>query len=80
MGLYESRSNIAKGAKDLLARWAYLKTQWNDPQASAIEKETLEPLEKAVRTAVEAMDAMKGVVSNAKRDCAASSSMEVKGP
>ena len=80
MGLYESRSNIAKGLKDLLARWGYLKTQWDDSQADAIEKNTLEPLEKAVRTAVEAMDAMKAIVSSAKRDCSPSSSMEVKGP
>lgn len=73
MGLYESRSNIAKGMKDLAIRWAYLKTQWDDPQATAIEKELLERLEKDVRTCVEAMDSMKQLTSAAKRDCAASS-------
>ena len=70
MGLYESRSNLAKGMKDLAARWAFLKSQWDDPQATAIEKELLERLEKDVRVAVEAMDAMKQLTSAAKRDCA----------
>lgn len=70
MGLYESRGNISKGTKDLIAKWQYLKTQWDDPQAEQIEKETLEQLEKDIRTAGEAMDAMKILVASAKRDCA----------
>lgn len=69
MGLYESRGNIAKGTKDLIAKWQYLKTQWDDPQAQDIEESVLEPLEKDVRTAAEAMDAMKLLVTSAKRDC-----------
>lgn len=70
MGLYESRGNLSKGTKDLVAKWHYLKSQWDDPQAEQIEKETLEPLEKDIRTAGEAMDIMKLLVSSAKRDCA----------
>ncbi len=69
MGLYESRGNLSKGLKDLNARWQYLKTQWDDPQAEAIEKETLEQLEKDVRAAGEAMDLIKLIVSSARRDC-----------
>jgi hypothetical protein len=59
MGLYEARGNLSKSFKDLLTRWQYTKTLWDDPQAEALEKETLEPLEKNVRTAAEAMDQMK---------------------
>lgn len=70
MGLYESRGNLAKGTKDLIAKWQYLKSQWDDPQADQIEAETLEPLEKDIRTAGEAMDLMKLLVASAKRDCA----------
>ena len=80
MGLYESRSGIAKGLKDLLARWGYLKTQWDDAQSTLVEKQTLEPLEKSVRSAVEGMDAMKGLISSAKRDCGPTGSMPVKPP
>lgn len=70
MGLYESRGNLSKGTKDLIAKWQFLKTQWDDAQADEIEKEVLEQLEKDVRTAGEAMDAIKLIVSSAKRDCA----------
>ena len=73
MGLYESRGNLSKGAKDLIAKWQFLKTNWNDAQAEEIEKETLEQLEKDIRTAAEAMDAMKLIVSSARRDCMQSS-------
>ena len=69
MGLYESRGNLAKGYKELVTKWQYLKAQWDDPQADAIEKETLEPLEKDVRVAAEAMDTMKQLISSARRDC-----------
>lgn len=69
MGLYESRGNLAKGTKDLIAKWQYLKSQWDDPQAEQIENETLEPLEKDIRTAGEAMDVMKLLIASAKRDC-----------
>jgi hypothetical protein len=73
MGLYESRGNLSKGVKDLSAKWQFLKSHWNDPQAEEIERDTLEQLEKDIRTAAEAMDAMKILVSSAKRDCAQSS-------
>lgn len=80
MGLYESRSGISKGLKDLLTRWAFLKTQWDDAQSTQVEKQTLEPLEKSVRSAVEAMDAMKGLITSAKRDCGPTGNPTVKPP
>lgn len=73
MGLYESRGNLAKGAKDLIAKWQYLKQNWNDAQSEEIEKEVLELLEKDIRTAAEAMDTMKMLVSSARRECMQSS-------
>lgn len=69
MGLYEARGNLSKAFKDLLSRWQYTKTLWDDPQAEHLEKETLERLEKDLRSAGEAMDQMKLLVSAAKRDC-----------
>jgi hypothetical protein len=69
MGLYESRGNLNKAYKDLLIKWMFLKQQWNDAQSEQIERETLAELEKDVRSAGEAMDAMKQVVAGARRDC-----------
>lgn len=72
MGLYEASGTLSKSLKDLLLRWQYTKTQWDDPQAELLEKETLAELEKDVRQAGEAMDQMKLLCSAAKRDCSES--------
>lgn len=69
MGLYESRGNLHKALKDLLAKWVHTKQSWHDAQSEQIEKETLEHLEKDVRAAGEAMDSMKQLVSSARREC-----------
>lgn len=73
MGLYEARSNIAKSTKDLATKWAFLKTHWRDAQSESIDKELFDKLERDVRTAVEAMDAMKGLLGSAKKDCSPAS-------
>lgn len=69
MGLYESRGNLHKALKELVLKWQYTKQSWNDAQAEAVEAETLEHLEKDVRAAGEAMDAMKQLIAEARRDC-----------
>ena len=69
MSLYESRGNLSKGLKDLILKWQFAKQRWNDEQAQSIEREVLEPLERDVRAAGDAMDTMKGLVAAARRDC-----------
>ena len=69
MGLYESRGNIHKAMKDLVLKWQAAKMSWDDEQARTLEREVLEPLERDVRSAGEAMDVMKALVSSARRDC-----------
>ncbi len=69
MGLYEASSVLAKSHKDLLLKWQLTKTQWDDPQALEIEKETLVQLDRDIRQAAEAMDTMMSMVGSARRDC-----------
>lgn len=69
MGLYESRGNVHKAMKDLIMKWHVAKLAWDDEQARGVEREVLEPLERDVRSAGEAMDVMKALVSSARRDC-----------
>ena len=69
MSLYESRGNLQKSLKDLIQKWAVVKAEWHDEQAASIEEEVLYPLERDVRSAGEAMDLMKGIVTAARRDC-----------
>ena len=69
MSLYESRGNLQKALKELGLKWLNTKSRWNDEQAKDLEREVLEPLERDVRAAGEAMDSMKAIVSAARRDC-----------
>lgn len=69
MGLFESRGNVHKALKDLILKWQAAKMSWNDEQAQSIETDVLWPLERDVRSAGEAMDVMKALVSSARRDC-----------
>jgi hypothetical protein len=71
MGLYEARGNLNKSLKDLLMRWQYTKTLWDDEQSKVLEEELLAKLEKDIRTATEAMDTMTLICGQAKRDVSA---------
>ena len=69
MSLYESRGNLAKGLKELILKWQYARTRWNDEQSEQIQTEVLEPLERDVRSAGDAMDTMKALIAEARREC-----------
>jgi len=70
MGLYEARGNLARSYKDLLLRWRNTRAVWNDEQAENLERDVLQPVERAIRTAGEAIDQMTTAVNAARRDCA----------
>lgn len=69
MGLYEGQGQLAKGYKDLIARWHATKLEWRDSVGEAVERDTLEPLGRDLQAAVTAMDHMATVVKQARRDC-----------
>ena len=69
MGVYEGRGQLSKGIKQLLLRWAEVRTSWNDAAAEHFEKKFLEPLEIDLRNAFSAMDHMATVLGQVRRDC-----------
>lgn len=69
MGVHEAQGQLSKGMKDLLARWADTKMDWDDANSRAFEKEFLFPLERDLKTAITAMDVMGRLVQQARRDC-----------
>lgn len=69
MGAFEARGTLAKAIHDLTLKWQDVKMNWNDPQAEAIEKQYLQPLEIDLRMAVSAIDQLAIMLSQAKRDC-----------
>lgn len=69
MGVYEGRGQLAKATKELLARWAETKGDWDDSVSQNFEKRFLVALEMDVRSATAAMDIMAQVLTTVKRDC-----------
>lgn len=69
MSLPSTRSKLQKQTRELLMRWDRTTEEWSDPTSQRLQVEYLEPLERAVTRASEAMDAMHEVISRAQRDC-----------
>jgi hypothetical protein len=69
MGVYESRGQIAKGIKDLNAKWLDVKQSWDDARSEAMEKEFLSQLEIDARAAGAAMDQMAILLQKVRQDC-----------
>jgi hypothetical protein len=69
MGVYEGRGQLAKGIKELLARWAETKGDWDDSVSQNFEKRFLITLEMDVRSATSALDTMAQILAAVRRDC-----------
>lgn len=69
MGMQDGRALLGKAMKDLLARWAEARSQWQDSMAVNFEKGRLQPLEMDLRSATQAMDGMAQILNQARRDC-----------
>jgi hypothetical protein len=69
MGVHEAQGQLGKGIKDLLARWADTKMDWDDANSRDFEKNFLAPLEQDLKGAIGAMDVMGQLLHQARRDC-----------
>lgn len=69
MGVHEGRGQLAKSFKDLTRKWVETKGSWDDSTSDKFEKRHVLPIERDIRNAVAAMDAIAIVLSSARRDC-----------
>ncbi len=69
MGVHEDRGALARAMKDLMTRWSETRAQWDDANAKRFEEERLLNLERDLRMAVGAMDAMATLLQQIRRDC-----------
>lgn len=69
MGVYEGRGQLAKAMKELLARWAETREDWDDSVSKAFEKRILLALEMDMRQATSGMDSMAQLLAACRRDC-----------
>lgn len=69
MSLLESRGQLSKAMKDLVTRWAEVRSNWMDAQADNFEKTYLVQIESETRKALAAMDHMNVVLQKVEKDC-----------
>jgi hypothetical protein len=69
MGVHEGRGQLGKSMKDLTRKWLETKGSWDDSTSDQFEKKHVLPIERDLRTAIAAMDAVAIHLANARRDC-----------
>ncbi len=69
MGVYEGQARINKLVKDLDGRWHEIRLVWNDPNSHALEERFIRPVMEDARNALAAMDHLKQILNQIKRDC-----------
>jgi hypothetical protein len=69
MGVHEGRGQLSKSIKDLNRKWLECKGSWDDTTSEQFEKRHVLPIERDLRNAIAAMDAIAIHLSTARRDC-----------
>jgi hypothetical protein len=62
-------SRLAAVTRDLFERWRQTRSTWRDARAAQFEKDHLEPLEAAVKTAIRGITELEAVLHQIRRDC-----------
>ena len=69
MSLTAARGQLHRGLIDLMRHWSRTRETWDDAVAASFEKQFLEPLEPATRSAMDAMEEMADLLAKARREC-----------
>ena len=69
MSVSGSKAKLRTGLKDLRIAWDRVQQSWDDPVSRRFEARFIEPLEKAVRSATNAMDQMEETINRIKSEC-----------
>ncbi len=62
-------ARLAAVTRDLFERWRQTRTSWRDARAAQFQKDYLEPLEEAVKSAVRQSTELESILRQIRRDC-----------
>jgi hypothetical protein len=62
-------SRLAALTRDLFERWRETRAPWRDTRAIQFEKDYMEPLEDAVKSAVRGITELEALLNHIRRDC-----------
>jgi hypothetical protein len=63
------RARLANAMRQLQSAWLKARADWDDPVARSIEQRQLADIERAVASALRAMDGMHEVLARVRKDC-----------
>lgn len=69
MGVSESAGSLDKAMKELLARWHQAQGDWSDAVSHRFEQQYIEPWQAELKAAHTALDRMRILLIQARRDC-----------
>ncbi len=69
MSLQTGQAGLNKASKAFVVRWNEARTLWRDQVAQEFEDRYVTPLLRDIRSALEAMDHMAGVLTQVRHEC-----------
>ena len=69
MSLSDSKARINAAQRDLMNAWYKVSDAWRDDTARAFRERTIEPIERSIRAAMNALDAMDETLRRVRNDC-----------
>lgn len=69
MSLSDSKARINAAQRDLMNAWHKVSDSWRDDTARAFRERTIEPIDRSIRAAMNALDAMDETLRRVRSDC-----------
>ncbi|MCX5649911.1 MAG: hypothetical protein NTU45_00750 [Planctomycetota bacterium] len=69
MSLSDSKARINAAHRDLMNAWHKVSDVWRDDTARAFRDRSIEPIDRSLRAAMNALDAMEETLRRVRNDC-----------
>ena len=69
MSLSDSKARINAAHRDLMSAWHKVSDSWRDDTSRAFRERSIEPIERSIRAAMNALDAMDETLRRVRNDC-----------
>jgi hypothetical protein len=69
MSLSDSKARLASAHRDLMAAWHRANDSWHDDASRAFRERSIEPLDRTLRSAMNALDAMEETLRRVRGEC-----------
>lgn len=65
----DSKARLASAHRDLISAWHRVSDAWRDEASRAFFERSVEPTERALRNAMNALEAMEDTLRQVRKDC-----------